>query len=129
MDAITRQEESYNDARFNESYEHRYGGKPEEKTTTCKFCGEPVDEEVQFVDACSFCVENMKDMLTEPLAEYNGETENIVLHKGIYGWLKSRFLLHGATEYDLICLIEEVVSRKDDELWEERKKAVKDGKK
>ena len=128
MDAITRQEESYNDARFNESYEHRYGGKPEEKTTTCKFCGEPVDEEVQFVDACSFCVENMKDMLTEPLAKY-GSAIDIISREGIYGWLKSRFLLHGATEYDLICLIAEVVDRKDLELWEERKKAVKDGKK
>lgn len=128
MDDITRQEESYNDARFNESYEHRYGGKPEEKTTPCKFCGEPVDEEAEFVDACSFCIENMKDMLTEPL-EINGWPIEVIARKGIYEWLKSRFLLHGATEYDLICLIEEVVSRKGDELWEERKKAVKDGKK
>lgn len=128
MDAITRQEESYNDARFNESYEHRYGGEPEEEPTQCKFCGEPVDEEAEFVDACSFCIEAMKDMLTEPLAKYYGSIEAIY-RKGIYGWLKSRFLLHGATEYDLICLIEEVVERKSDELWEERKKAVKDGKK
>lgn len=128
MDAITRQEESYNDARFNESYEHRYGGKPEEETTTCKFCGEPVDEEIQFVDACSFCLENMKDMLTEPLEKYS-DAIAVIAHKGIYEWLKSRFLLHGATEYDLICLIAEVVDRKDVELWEERKKAVKDGKK
>lgn len=128
MDAITRQEESYNDARFNESYEHRYGGKPAEETTTCKFCGEPVDEEAEYVDACSFCIEEMKDMLTEPLAKYVSAID-IISRKGIYEWLKSRFLLHGETEYDLICLIEEVVSRKDDELWEERKKAVKDGKK
>ena len=128
MDAITRQEESYNDARFNESYEHRYGGKPEEKTTRCKFCGEPVDEEAEYVDACSFCIEEMKDMLTEPIKKYLGAIDAIS-REGIYGWLKSRFLLHGATEYDLICLIEEVVERKSDELWEERKKAVKDGKK
>lgn len=127
MDAITIQEESHNDARFNESYEHRYGGKPEKETTTCKFCGEPVDEEAEFVDACSFCIEDMKDMLTEPLAKY-GSAIDVVLHKGIYGWIKSRFLLHGATEYDLICLIEEVVERKSEELWEKRK-AVKDGKK
>ena len=126
MDAITRQEESYNDARFNESYEHRYGGKPEEKTTTCKFCGEPVDEEAEYVDACSFCIENMKDMLTEPL---NADAIYVISRKGIYEWIKSRFAMHTATEYDLICLIEEVVSRKDDELWEERKKAAKDGKK
>ena len=126
MDAITRQEESYNDARFNESYEHRYGGKPAEEPTTCKFCGEPVDEEAEFVDACSFCIENMKDMLTEPL---NADAIYVISRKGIYEWIKSRFAMHTATEYDLICLIEEVVSRKDDELWEERKKAVKDGKK
>ena len=126
MDAITRQEESYNDARFNESYEHRYGGKPEEKTTRCKFCGEPVDEEAEFVDACSFCIENMKDMLTEPL---NADAIYVISRKGIYEWIKSRFAMHTATEYDLICHIEEVVERKSDELWEERKKAVKDGKK
>ena len=126
MDAITRQEESYNDARFNESYEHRYGGKPAEETTTCKFCGESVDEEAEFVDACSFCIENMKDMLTEPL---NADAIYVISRKGIYEWIKSRFAMHTATEYDLICLIEEVVSRKDDELWEERKKAVKEGKK
>ena len=126
MDAITRQEESYNDARFNESYEHRYGGKPAEETTTCKFCGEPVDEEAEFVDACSFCIENMKDMLTEPL---NADAIYVISRKGIYEWIKSRFAMHTTTEDDLICLIEEVVERKSDELWEERKKAVKDGKK
>lgn len=58
--------------------------------TTCVICGEPMDEKTEYVDACSFCLEDVDCMIDEPLKKYTDKEQkkalDTIMNKGIFEW-------------------------------------------